>query len=58
MMAFARNRVPLGPAGADEAEIVAAFDAWKLISAQPDSAPAPAGPLRNVPRRWYQLVRN
>ncbi len=58
MMAFARNRVAVGPAGADEDEIVATFDRWTVVSAQLEGGPGPSGPLRNVPRRWYRLVRS
>ncbi|HTU79410.1 MAG TPA: methyltransferase domain-containing protein [Solirubrobacteraceae bacterium] len=57
MMAFARNRVPVGPPGTDEQAICRRFDGWRLESVQPDSGPAPAGPLRNVRRYWYRLTR-
>jgi SAM-dependent methyltransferase len=57
MMAFAANRVPAAPAGLDERELVGRFNAWELASAQPDSEGEIAGPLRNVPRTWYRLVR-
>lgn len=57
MMAFARNHVPVGPAGADEQTIRRRFEGWQLESIQADIAPAPAGPLRNVPRHWYRLTR-
>lgn len=57
MMAFARNNVPVGPAGVDEQEIVRAFAGWALASAVADSGPAPSGPLGKVSRRWYRLVR-
>jgi SAM-dependent methyltransferase len=57
MMAFAPNRVLVGPSGADEADIVARFTGWRLDSMQADGSSAPAGPLRNVPRRWYRLRR-
>ncbi|HTW41525.1 MAG TPA: methyltransferase domain-containing protein [Solirubrobacteraceae bacterium] len=58
MMAFARNRVPVGPSGTDEPAIGRRFEGWRLESVQADSAPAPAGPLRNVPRNWYCLTRS
>lgn len=57
MMAFAPNRVPVGPPGTDEQAIRGSFERWRLESVQPDSAPAPAGPLRNVARYWYRLTR-
>jgi glutamine synthetase type III len=57
MMCFARNDVRIAPAGADEEEVVHAFDGWELVSSQPDSGPAPSGPLRHVPRSWYRFVR-
>jgi SAM-dependent methyltransferase len=57
MMAFAPNRVPLAPAGADEAEIATRFSGWELRSVQPDSGPSPPGPLHDVPRNWYRLLR-
>jgi SAM-dependent methyltransferase len=57
MMAFARNQVRVGPAGADESEIVQALTGWGLASAAEDTGPAPDGPLRDVPRHWYRLVR-
>jgi SAM-dependent methyltransferase len=57
MMAFAPNRVPVGPAGIEESEIVARFAGWRLVSAQPDARRSGSGPLRNVPLTWYRLVR-
>jgi cyclopropane fatty-acyl-phospholipid synthase-like methyltransferase len=57
MMAFACNRVLIGPSGADQDEIVARFDHWELASWQPDTGPPPAGPMRHVPRNWYRLHR-
>jgi SAM-dependent methyltransferase len=57
LMAFAPNRIPGAPAGLEESEVVGRFDAWELVSAQPDSGDEIAGPLRNVPRTWYRLVR-
>jgi SAM-dependent methyltransferase len=57
MLAFARNDVRVGPAGVDEPAVVEALADWELDSSEADSGPAPAGPLRNVPRRWYRLVR-
>jgi cyclopropane fatty-acyl-phospholipid synthase-like methyltransferase len=57
MMAFAPNRVPVGPTGTDEQAIRRRFQGWRLESVQADSAPAPPGPMRNVPRYWYRLTR-
>lgn len=58
MMCFAPNRKLGGPTGVDRTEIERGFGPeWELVSAQPDTAPAPPGPMRNVPRTWYQLVR-
>lgn len=57
MMAFARNTVRVGPAGVDEPEVVAALADWELVTSEADSGPDPGGPLRDVPRRWYRLVR-
>jgi hypothetical protein len=57
MLAFARNDVRVGPAGVDEPEVVEALADWELVCAEADSGPDPDGPLRNVPRRWYRLVR-
>ena len=57
MMAFAPNRIPAAPAGIEENEILGRFAGWQLISAQPDSEDEISGPLRNVPRTWYRLVR-
>jgi SAM-dependent methyltransferase len=57
LMAFARNRILAGPGGADRDEIEATFAGWALRSAEPDSAPPPGGPLKNVPRTWYRLER-
>jgi SAM-dependent methyltransferase len=58
MMAFARNRVPVGPPGTGEQAIRRRFEGWRLESVAADSAPAPVGPLRNVPRYWYRLTRS
>jgi cyclopropane fatty-acyl-phospholipid synthase-like methyltransferase len=57
LMSFARNDVRMAPPGADSEEVVRTFDAWELVSSDPDSGPAPGGPLRDVPRRWYRFVR-
>jgi cyclopropane fatty-acyl-phospholipid synthase-like methyltransferase len=57
MMSFARNDVRIGPDGADEPEIVETFAGWEVASATGDSGPDPDGPLRDVPRHWYRLVR-
>ena len=57
MMAFAPSRVPGAPAGVEDREIVARFDGWELSATGPDSEGDPAGPMRNVPRHWYRLIR-
>lgn len=57
MMAFGPNRVLAAPAGVEETEIVARFAGWDLVSTQPDTEGEIAGPLRNVPRAWYRLIR-
>jgi SAM-dependent methyltransferase len=57
MMAFAPNRIPAAPRGIEETEILARFVGWRLVSASPDTEGEVSGPLRNVPRTWYQLVR-
>jgi len=57
MMAFARNRVPAGPAGVEEGEIERRFAGWELAGAEADSGAGPGGPLRDVPRTWYRLQR-
>jgi SAM-dependent methyltransferase len=57
MMAFAPNRVPVGPSGADAADITSRFGEWELAAQEPDSGQAPGGPLRDVPRTWYRLTR-
>ncbi len=57
VMAFEPNRILAAPPGADEAEITATFACWELTGAEPDRGPAPAGPLRNLARTWYRLVR-
>jgi hypothetical protein len=54
MMAFGPNRVPAAPAGVEE---TARFDGWDLSAIQLDSEREIAGPLRNVPRHWYRLIR-
>ncbi len=57
MMAFAPNRVVVAPAGLEQSELVARFAGWSLASAEPDTDGEISGPLRNVPRTWYRLVR-
>jgi SAM-dependent methyltransferase len=57
MMAFARNRVVVAPAGLEQSELVGRFAGWELASASPDTGGELSGPLRNVPRTWYRLVR-
>lgn len=57
LMSFARNQVRMAPAGADESEIVQTFEGWERVWSSDDSGPPPDGPLRNVARSWYRLVR-
>jgi len=58
MMAFARNRVPAGPHGADRDELERTFaPGWALVSALPNAGPAPPGPMGKVPLTWYRLER-
>lgn len=57
MMAFAPNDVRVGPAGTDEPELVRLFEDWDVTASPADTGPGPAGPLRDVPRRWYHLTR-
>lgn len=57
MMAFAPNRIIVAPAGLEERELVGRFAGWRLASASPDTGGEISGPLRNVPRTWYRLVR-
>jgi SAM-dependent methyltransferase len=57
MMAFAPNRIPAAPAGIEESEILARFAGWRLLSARPDTHGETSGPVRNVPRTWYRLLR-
>ncbi|HEY1518926.1 MAG TPA: hypothetical protein VGF91_21025 [Solirubrobacteraceae bacterium] len=33
------------------------LDGWALASAERDTEGDPAGPMRNVPRGWYRLIR-
>jgi SAM-dependent methyltransferase len=59
LMAFARNRVLAGPAGADETELVSRFSPdWELERSERDSEPPPGGPLKGVPLIWYRLQRS
>ncbi len=57
IMAFAPNRVLAAPAGLEQSELEGRFADWGLISASPDTGGEISGPLRNVPRTWYRLVR-
>ena len=57
LMAFAPNNVLVAPTGVDEAEVARTFAGWELTSSAADSGPAPAGPMRDVLRRWYRLRR-
>jgi hypothetical protein len=57
MMAFSPSRVPGAPSGVQDTELDTRFDGWVLSAAQSDSEGEPAGPMRNVPRHWYRLIR-
>jgi SAM-dependent methyltransferase len=57
MMAFAPNRVPGAPAGIEESEVIGRFAEWQLVSAAPDTEGEISGPLRNVPRTWYTMIK-
>ena len=57
MMAFAPSRMLGAPAGVDQTEIVARFDGWELADTESDSDAPPPGPMKNVPRYWYRLIR-
>ncbi len=57
MLAFAPSRIPTSPPGVEQSELVGRFAGWQLVSAQPETDGDAAGPLRNVPRSWYRLIR-
>jgi hypothetical protein len=57
MLAFAPSRIPTSPPGVEQSELVARFAGWQLIYEEPATDRDAAGPLRNVPRSWYRLVR-
>jgi SAM-dependent methyltransferase len=57
MMAFAPNRVPIGPAGVEQSELLGRFTGWQLVSANADSRRESSGPMSNVPLTWYRFVR-
>ena len=57
MMAVGPNRVPVGPAGIEQGELVDRFAGWRLVSTDPDSRRQVSGPMSNAPRSWYRLVR-
>jgi hypothetical protein len=57
MMAFAPDRAVVAPAGLEQSELTGRFAEWQLVSASPDTDGEISGPLRNVPRTWYRLVR-
>jgi SAM-dependent methyltransferase len=57
MLAFAPSRIPTSPPGVEQSELVGRFAGWQLVSAEPEADGDGAGPLRNVPRSWYRLVR-
>jgi SAM-dependent methyltransferase len=57
MMAFAPNRVPIGPAGVEQSELIGRFAGWQLVSAESDSRRESSGPMSNVPLTWYRFVK-
>lgn len=57
MMAFGPSRMLAAPPGVDETEIVARFDGWELADTQSDTDAPPPGPMKNVPRHWYRMIR-
>ncbi|HET6869448.1 MAG TPA: class I SAM-dependent methyltransferase [Solirubrobacteraceae bacterium] len=57
MLAFAPSRIPTSPPGVEQSELIARFAGWRLVSAEAETNGDAAGPLRNVPRSWYRLVR-
>lgn len=59
LMTFVPGSRRIGVAsGASEDEIGQRFgSAWEIVSVQSDSGPAPPGPMKRVPRIWYQLRR-
>lgn len=57
MMACAPSRVPVAPAGIEETELLGRFDEWRLVTEQRDTEGESSGPLRDVPRTWYRMVR-
>lgn len=57
MLAFAPSRIPTSPPEVEQSELVGRFAGWHLVSAQPETDGDAAGPLRNVPRSWYRLIR-
>jgi SAM-dependent methyltransferase len=57
MMAFAPNRVPVGPAGVEQSELIGRFTGWQLVSAQTDNQRDGSGPMSNVPLTWYRFVK-
>jgi SAM-dependent methyltransferase len=57
MMAFARNRVPIGPAGVEQSELVGRFARWRLTWAEPDNRRESSGAMSNVPLTWYRFVK-
>jgi SAM-dependent methyltransferase len=57
IMAFAPNRVPVGPAGVEQSELLGRFAGWQLVSAESDGRVGSSGPMSNVPLTWYRFVR-
>jgi SAM-dependent methyltransferase len=57
MLAFAPSRIPTSPPGVEQGELIGRFAGWRLVAAEPEIDGDAAGPLRNVPRNWYRLVR-
>jgi SAM-dependent methyltransferase len=57
MWGVAPSRTLVGPAGLEESELRGRFARWELVSEWADTDGEISGPLRNVPRTWYRLVR-
>jgi SAM-dependent methyltransferase len=57
LMAFGPGGRGPGPKIAPEAVAAAFADGWTLVSTEPDTGPAPPGPMRNAVRLWHRLER-
>ena len=57
IMAFAPNRVPVGPAGVEQSELIGRFAEWRLMSAELDRRRDGSSAMSSVPLTWYRFVR-